>query len=149
MEVKDLPAYLERSPLVEAIWEIRFNVNPALSIGDLLPGIVFVHLDAHSKGYVLNQLPFVMLGCSNGASAPITHCDSSRAYAKQLNLRIMHTQLPEASHRHISSQGTRTCPCAARPSTLSLRLPLYWLCPSHHAGGATAGDAEHVKHGCN
>ena len=101
MEVKDLPAYLERSPLVEAIWEIRFNVNPALSIGDLLPGIVFVHLDAHSKGYVLNQLPFVQI--------PRDIIDTNENFKFQAKYRIESTKSPYLYHigEHMVSLNCR------------------------------------------
>jgi len=37
---KKIPAELEREPLLEAIWEIRFS-NTRASAADLLPGMLF------------------------------------------------------------------------------------------------------------
>lgn len=101
MERKTLPEYLGNSPLIEAIWQIRFDVNPSLAVGDLLPGILFTALEGNKKGYQLYQLPFAEI------PQAVINADENLKY--QAKYRIEAPNLPYLYHigEHMVSVNCR------------------------------------------
>lgn len=101
MERKALPEYLGNSPLIEAIWQIRFDVNPSLAVGDLLPGILFTALEGNKKGYQLYQLPF--------AEIPLAVLNADENLKYQAKYRIEAPNLPYLYHigEHMVSVNCR------------------------------------------
>lgn len=101
MERRALPEYLGNSPLIEAIWQIRFDVNPALAVGDLLPGILFTALEGNKKGYQLYQLPL--------AEIPQAMLSADENLKYQAKYRIEAPNLPYLYHigEHMVSVNCR------------------------------------------
>jgi uncharacterized protein (TIGR04255 family) len=101
MERKALPKYLGNSPLIEAIWQIRFDVNPSLAVGNLLPGILFTALEGNKKGYQLKQLPF--------ADIPVAVSNTDENLKYQAKYRIEAQNLPYLYHigEHMVSVNCR------------------------------------------
>jgi len=44
-------------PLVEVIWQVRFENNESIALGDLLPGILYSELRKEHKDLKLLRLP--------------------------------------------------------------------------------------------
>jgi len=98
---KALPEYLRNSPLIEAIWQIRFDVIGSLAVGDLLPGILFTTLEGNKKEYKLHQLPFA------GVPEAVINVDENLKY--QAKYRIEAPGLPYLYHigEHMVSVNCR------------------------------------------
>jgi uncharacterized protein (TIGR04255 family) len=72
-----IPVRLKREPLLEAVWEIRFQ-SSNLSVGDLLPGFIYKALSGRYPDIV--RLPVADL------PAPIVEQDISFKYAPRFRL---------------------------------------------------------------
>ena len=55
--MKKVPRRLELEPLVEVIWQVKFEPQPKTSVGDLLPGVLYSTLKATRPGVLLHPLP--------------------------------------------------------------------------------------------
>lgn len=72
-----IPVRLKREPLLEAVWEIRFQ-SSNLSVGDLLPGFIYKALSGRYPDIV--RLPIADL------PAPVLEQDPSFKYAPRFRL---------------------------------------------------------------
>lgn len=52
-----IPKRLRRDPLIEAIWQVRFEPAQNQPIGEILPGVLFAALRAEQPGLRLSRLP--------------------------------------------------------------------------------------------
>lgn len=102
MQDNMLPKKLQKSPLVEAIWQVNFDVDPSLSVGNLLPGILYSELEGNKKGYKLLQLPF--------AAFPPAIADADENIKYQAKYRIESESDPYLYHigEHMVSINCRT-----------------------------------------
>ena len=52
-----IPKRLKKEPLIEAIWQVQFESENGVPIGDLLPGVLFTALRSQHEGLQLQRLP--------------------------------------------------------------------------------------------
>lgn len=52
-----IPKRLNKEPLIEAIWQAKFEPKEGLPVGDLLPGILYSNLKVEYPNLQLHRLP--------------------------------------------------------------------------------------------
>lgn len=78
--MKKVPKRLNREPLIEVIWQVRFEPKPDTSVGDLLPGVLYSALKTSHPGILLHPLPTVSI------PAPVAQLDANLRYAAKYRL---------------------------------------------------------------
>ncbi len=75
-----IPTRLKQEPLIEAIWQAQFEPKEGLSVGDLLPGILYAALKDDHPGLQLHRLPTADI------PAPVAEMDPNLRFAAKYRM---------------------------------------------------------------
>ena len=75
-----IPTRLKQEPLIEAIWQAQFEPTEGLSVGDLLPGILYAALKDDHPGLQLHRLPTADI------PAPVAEMDPNLRFAAKYRM---------------------------------------------------------------
>ena len=76
-----IPKKLKKDPLIEVLWELRFETEP--NFAKIIPGILFSRLKNKYSNLVINKLP------AESIPAEIKEIDPNLRYAPSLRIEVM------------------------------------------------------------